>query len=338
MMLVHWDLVPPEDLQDEDDPRMEKYGTEFDVRNAVLELGHEVQIVPVESDIAPIRQVVEKWRPHIAFNLLEDFAGYSALDYYVVSYLDMLHVPYTGCNPRGLLLARDKALSKKILTYHRIKVPTFAVFPYGKKIKKSLVSQLPYPMIVKSLIEEGSVGIAQASYVTNEDELIQRADQLFEMLKGDVIAEQYIEGREIYVTVLGNQRLEVLPFRELTFGKVHDDMPKMATYKVKWDANYRERWGIDYDYVRPLPLGMPEQITRLCKRIYRCLDLSGYARMDLRLTEGGQLYLLEANPNPAIASIEEVAYAAEKAGYSYEQFIRKIINLGLKATRYYVGT
>ena len=338
MMLVHWDLVPPEDLQNEDDPRMEKYGTEFDVRNALLELGHEVQIVPVESDIAPIRQVVEKWRPHIAFNLLEDFAGYSALDYYVVSYLDMLHVPYTGCNPRGLLLARDKALSKKILTYHRIKVPTFAVFPYGKKIKKSLVSQLPYPMIVKSLIEEGSVGIAQASYVTNEDELIQRADQLFEMLQGDVIAEQYIEGREIYVTVLGNQRLEVLPFRELIFGKIHDDMPKMATYKVKWDANYRERWGIDYDYVRPLPLGMPEQITRLCKRIYRCLDLSGYARMDLRLTEDGQLYLLEANPNPAIANIEEVAYAAEKAGYSYEQFIQKIINLGLKATRYYVGT
>ena len=334
-MLVHWDLVPPDDLQDEDDPRMDKYGTEFEVRKALWQLGHEVQIVPVESDITPIRQKVEEWQPHIAFNLLEDFAGYSALDYYVVSYLDMLHVPYTGCNPRGLMLARDKALSKKILSYHRIKVPKFHVFPYGKKIKKTVAAQLPYPMIVKSLIEQGSVGIAQASYVTDEDELIQRVEQLHEMLSGDVIAEQYIEGRELYVTVIGNQRLEVLPVRELSFGKVDEDMPKMATYKVKWDAKYRERWGIDYDFVRPLPLGMPEHINRLCKRIYRILDLSGYARMDLRLTEDGHLYLLEANPNPAISYIEEVAYSAEKAGYSYEQFIQKIISLGLKATRYY---
>jgi D-alanine-D-alanine ligase len=335
MMLVHWDLVPPDDLQDEDDPRMEKYATEFDVRNALWELGHEVEFVPIESEIAPIRQMVEQWQPHIAFNLLEDFAGYSALDYYVVSYLDMLHVPYTGCNPRGLLLARDKALSKKILSYHRIKVPKFAVFPYGKKIKKTVVDQLPYPMIVKSLIEQGSVGIAQASYVTNQQELTQRVEQLHEMLSGDVIAEQYIEGRELYVAVVGNQRLEVLPVRELIFGKVEEEMPRMATYKVKWDPKYRERWGIDYDFVRPLPLGMPEQINRLCKRIYRNLDLSGYARMDLRLTEDGQLFLLEANPNPAISNIEEVAYSAEKAGYTYALFIQKIINLGLKATRYY---
>ena len=335
MMLVHWDLVPPDDLLDDGDPRMEKYQTEVDVRNALLALGHEVEIVPVESDITPIRQTVEQWQPHIAFNLLEDFAGYSALDYYVVSYLDMLKVPYTGCNPRGLLLARDKALSKKILSYHRIKVPKFAVFPRAKPIKKSVLSHLPYPMIVKSLIEQGSVGIAKASYVTNEQELVHRVEQLFEMLDGDVIAEQFIEGRELYVTVIGNQRLEVLPIRELIFGKMHEDTPRMATYKVKWDADYRERWGIDYDYVRPLPLGMPEHIVRLCKRIYRNLDLSGYARMDLRLTDEGQLFLLEANPNPAISEIEEVAYSAEKAGYRYEQFIQKIINLGLKATRYF---
>lgn len=335
MMLVHWDLVPPDELQDQNDPRMEKYGTEFEVRKALRQLGHDVRIVPVESDITPIRQMVEEWEPHIAFNLLEDFAGYSALDYYVVSFLDMLHVPYTGCNPRGLLLARDKALSKKILSYHRIKVPKFSVFPRGKKFKKSAVSQLSYPLIVKSLIEQGSVGIAQASYVTNEEELTQRVEQLHEMLAGDVIAEQYIEGRELYVSVIGNERLEVLPFRELIFGKVHDDMPRMATYKVKWDAKYRERWGIDYDFARPLPPGMAEHISRVCKRIYRNLDLSGYARMDLRLTEDGQLYLLEANPNPAISYVEETAYSAEKAGYTYEQFIQKIINLGLKATRYY---
>lgn len=331
MLLVHWDLIPPEDLTEENDPRMEKFRTEFDVINALNNLGHEVQVVAVESDITPIRETVEEWSPHIAFNLLEDFAGYSALDYYVVSYLDMLGVPYTGCNPRGLLLGRDKALSKKILSYHRIKVPEFAVFQKGKKIKPSQLNNLAFPLIVKSLIEQGSVGISQASYVTGPEELRNRVMQLHEMLDGDVIAEQYIEGRELYVTVLGNQRLEVLPIRELIFGEVEEDRPKMATYKVKWDPEYRERWGIDYQFAKALPDGLDEYIPKLCKRIYRNLDLSGYARMDLRLTDSGRLYLLEANPNAAIANNEDVAYSAERVGYSYEQLIQKIINLGLRA-------
>jgi D-alanine-D-alanine ligase len=331
MMLVHWDLVPPEDLSGEDDPRMEKYRTEVDIKNALENLGHEITIVPVESDIAPIRKTVEEWEPHIAFNLLEDFAGNSALDYYVVSYLDMLGVPYTGCNPRGLILARDKALSKKILSYHRIKVPKFSVFRRGKKIRPTQLENLPYPMIIKSLIEQGSVGIAQASYVTNPEELSNRVDQLHNMLQGDVIAEQYIEGRELYVTVVGNQRLEVFPIRELLFGNMEEDQPRMATYKVKWDPKYRERWGIDYDFAQDLPEGMEQNITKLCKRVYRILELSGYARMDLRLTPTGQVYLLEANPNAAIADNEDVAFSAEQAGYSYEQFVQKLINLGLRA-------
>jgi D-alanine-D-alanine ligase len=331
MMLVHWDLVPPEDLSSEEDPRMAKCRTEYDVKTALTTLGHEVSIVPVEDDIAPIRTKVKEWQPHIAFNLLEDFAGNSALDYYVVSYLDMLNVPYTGCNPRGLILARDKALSKKILSYHRIKVPKFMVFPYGSTRKASQVRRLPYPIIVKSLLEQGSVGIAQGSYVTNADELRERVAQLQDMTGGDVIAEQYIEGRELYVAVLGNRRLQVLPIRELIFGRIEEGFPRMATYKVKWDEKYRERWGIDYQFARHLPKGMPEYIARLCKRIYRLLELSGYARMDLRLTPNGDIYVLEANPNAAIADNEDVAFAAEKAGMSYEQFIQRIINLGLRA-------
>jgi D-alanine-D-alanine ligase len=331
MMLVHWDLVPPEDLTDEDDPRMAKCRTEYDVKTALINLGHEVRIIPVEDDIAPIRAKVKEWNPHIAFNLLEDFAGISALDYYVVSYLGMLNVPYTGCNPRGLILARDKALSKKILSYHRIKVPKFMVFPYGSTRKASAVQRLPYPMIVKSLLEQGSVGIAQVSYVTNADELRERVAQLQDMTGGDVIAEQYIEGRELYVTVLGNQRLQVLPIRELVFDRIEEGSPRMATYKVKWDEKYRERWGIDYQFARHLPKGMSEYIHRLCKRIYRILELSGYARMDLRLTPTGEVYVLEANPNAAIANNEDVAFSAEKAGMSYEQFIQRILNLGLRA-------
>lgn len=333
MMLVHTELVPPHDLSSEDDPRMDKYRTEHDVHNALLTLGHEVRMVPVDDDIAPIRATINEWKPHIAFNLLEAFAGNAALDYYVVSYLEMLGVPYTGCNPRGLLLARDKALSKKLMSYHRIRVPAFRVFRWGRTLSAGRGRNLPYPMVVKSLLEQGSVGIAQASFVNNEAELIERVIQLQEMTGGDVIAEQYIDGRELYVTVLGNKRLQVLPIRELVFGDHDDSEPRMATYKVKWDEKYRRRHGIDYQFVRNLPAGMADYIPKLCKRIYRILELSGYARMDLRLSTDGRAYVLEANPNAALADNEDVAFSAEKAGLSYAQFIQRLLNLGLGAAR-----
>jgi D-alanine-D-alanine ligase len=330
LILVHYTLVPPEDIE-AGDPQVEKFQSEYDVKMALLRLGHEVRVVGVYDELAEIRHNIEDWNPHIVFNLLEDFAGNSAFDYYVVSYLELLNTAYTGSNPRGLLLARDKALSKKLLTYHHINVPDFQVFPIQRKVGR--LRKLPFPMIVKSLTEEGSVGIAQASYVENEEQLRERVQMLHEKMKGDVIAEQYIAGRELYITVIGNKQLEVLPIRELVFDKVDEGLPRMATYKVKWDYEYRERWGIDYIFARNLPAGMPERITKICKRAYRILDLNGYARFDLRITPDNEISMLEANPNPAIASNDESAYAAEKAGMSYDQLIQRIITLGLAATR-----
>jgi len=329
MMVVHYTLVPPDDLSNKDDPRMEKYRTEYDVKTALLNLGHEVQVVGVYDDLAPIRKMNEEWKPHIVFNLLEDFAGNSAFDYYVVSYFEMMRIPYTGCNPRGLLLARDKALTKMILTYHRISVPDFDVFRLGRKISRR--RKFTYPLIVKSLTEEGSVGIAQASYVENEDQLRERVALIHDKLHGDAIAAQYIVGRELYVTVLGNAKLEVLPIRELVFGNAEPGTPQMATYKVKWDDKYRERWGIEYQFARNMPNGMEERINHLCKRVYHLLDMNGYGRIDLRVTAQGELYVLEANPNPGIARDEDCSLSAIKAGLSYEDFIQRILQLGLTA-------
>ncbi|MFQ5994241.1 MAG: ATP-grasp domain-containing protein [Acidiferrobacterales bacterium] len=331
MMLVHPTLVPPDDLADEDDPRMEQYQTEYDVKEALTSQDHSVKVIGVYDNLAPVRGMIEEWKPHIAFNLLEDFAGQGDLDHYVVSYLEMMKLPYTGCNPRGLLLARDKALSKKLLTYHRIAVPNFAVFPIGRKIRVS--RRLQYPMIVKSLTEEGSVGIAQASYVENEDQLRERVDLIHTKTSSDAIAEQYIHGRELYVTVVGNAKLDVYPMRELVFDNVEAGLPRVATYRVKWDYEYRERWGIDYQFARNLPAGLADRIHKLCKRAYRILELSGYARFDLRLSSEGRVYVLEANPNPAIAHNEDSALAAEKAGIDYSRFIQRIVNLGLTAKR-----
>ena len=186
-------------------------------------------------------------------------------------------------------------------------------------------------MIVKSLMEEGSVGIAQASYVENDEQLKERVALIHDKTGGDAIAEQYIDGRELYITVLGNTKLTVLPFRELTFRSTENGIQRMATYKVKWDYNYRDRWGIDYQYARNLPEGMSERIEKLCKRAYRILDINGYARFDLRLSKDGKVYLLEANPNPAIANNDECSFSAEKAGIEYENFIQRIINLGMRA-------
>jgi len=327
MMLVHYTLVPPEDLKAKDDPRMEKYRTEYDVKTALLALGHDVQVIGIYDDLGPIRKAVEEWKPHIAFNLLEDFAGISAFDYYVVSFLKTMHLPYTGCNPRGLLLARDKALSKKLLSYHRIDVPGFVVFPLGSKLKR--MRNLRYPMIVKSLMEEGSVGIAKSSVVENENELRERVALIHEKTEGDAIAEEYIDGRELYVTVLGNQKLEILPIRELVFGEVPDGTPKVATYRVKWNEDYRKRWGIEYQFARNLPNGLPEKIAHLCKRVYRALDMNGYGRIDLRLTLANEIYVLEANPNPGIARDEDCALSAIKAGMNYDEFIQRLLGFGL---------
>jgi D-alanine-D-alanine ligase len=331
MMLVHPDLVPPDDLTDPDDPRMENVRTEFDVRKALLTLGHDVCMVAVEDEITPIRHAIRDWKPHIAFNLMEEFANNSSLDYYVVSFLDMLKVPYTGCNPRGLLLARDKALSKKLMSYHRIKVPRFHVFPRGRSISARNIPKLPYPMVVKSLLEQGSVGIARASFVNNAEELVERVIQVHAMTDGDVIAEQYIDGRELYVTVLGNKRLQVLPVRELVFRGDAEGEERIATYKVKWDEKYRARHGIDYQFVRNLPAGMAEYLPKLGKRIYRTLELSGYARIDLRLDTNGVVYVLEANPNAALSESDDMAFSAEKAGMNYPQFIQRLLNIGLAA-------
>lgn len=328
MMLVHYTLVPPDDLKAKDDPRMEKYRTEYDVKQALVALGHDVQVIGIYDDLSPIRKTAEEWKPHIVFNLLEDFAGISSFDYSVVSYLELMRLPYTGCAPRGLLLGRDKALSKKLLTFHHINVPQFMVFPAGRKPKR-VGKKLQFPVIVKSLMEEGSVGIARASVVETETELLERVAFFHERTKGDAIAEEYIDGRELYVTVLGNHKLEILPIRELVFGEVAPGEPRVATYRVKWNENYRKRWGIEYQFARHLPNGIEEKIAKLCKRIYRTLHMNGYARIDLRLTPENELYVLEANPNPGIARDEDCALSAIKAGMTYEEFIQRLITLGL---------
>jgi D-alanine-D-alanine ligase len=327
LALMHENLVPP-DPPGEVDLASVPWKTEFDVVSTLREVGHEVRALGVRSDLRVVREAIEEWKPHIAFNLLEEFDGEATYDQNVVAYLELLRVAYTGCNPRGLMLSRDKALSKKILAYHRIPCPDFAVFPIGRAVRRP--KRLPFPLIVKSLTEDASLGISQASVVENDEKLGERVAFVHQNLGTSAIAERYVEGRELYVAVVGNRRLRVFPVWELRMEGLPDEARPIATQRLKWSREYQKKYGIKWGEARGLPDGVTRRVQALAKRIYRTLGLSGYARIDFRLDADQKPYVLEANPNPEIAYGEELAESAEKAGLSYEALLQRILGLGLR--------
>ncbi len=236
-------------------------------------------------------------------------------------------LPYTGCNPRGLMLARDKALSKKLLAYHRLAVPEFIVVRRGARPR--LPRRLHFPLIVKSLFYEASTGISQASVVENEDQLARRVQFIHDSVGTAATVEQFIDGLEMYVGVLGNQRLEVFPVWEMSFAGRPENKWRIATERVKWSTAYRKRHGIMTD-AAPLDDAAARQIQHLARRAYRTLDLSGYARIDFRIGDQDRAYVLEANPNPNPAYGEDFAESAEVSGLSYERLLARILALGLR--------
>jgi len=326
--LVHRHLIPPAKIEEGTDITAAPWRTEYDVITTLTAMGHEVQALGVHDDLGEIRRLVEEWKPHIAFNLLEGFDDITIFDQNVISYLELLKLSYTGCNPRGLLLSRDKSLSKKLLHYHRIPVPEAEVFRIGRPIRRP--KRLTFPLIVKSLTQEASIGISQASVVDGDDKLKERVTFIHESIGTAAIAEQYIEGRELYVGLLGNQALQALPVWELFFTSMPEGARRIATDRVKWSVKYQKKYGIDSGPATDLPEGKAEGIQHLCKRTFRALELSGYARIDLRLDEAGNVWVLEANPNPQIARGEDFAASAEKIGLAYEAVLQRIINLGVR--------
>src|SRR5262245_35894859 len=327
LVLLHPDLVPPDSLKGFSESEINQWKTEYDVVSTLRAAGHEVKPLGVQNELKPIRDEVESWKPHVVFNLLEQFHGEAVYDQNVASYLELLRVPYTGCNPRGLMLARGKDLSKKLLSYHRVPLPAFAVFPMRRKVKRP--ARLGLPLIVKSLSEDGSYGISQASVVDSDEKLAERVAFIHDRIGTAAIAEQYIEGRELYVGVLGNDRLRVLPVWELKFGNMAEGSYAIATEQVKREPNYQKRVGIEDGPAKDLSPELYARIQRLAKRVYRTLQLDGYARVDFRLSADGVPYFLEVNPNPEIAQSEEFATAAKHDGIGYPDLLQRIVTLGI---------
>src|SRR5258705_5129812 len=293
LALVHRPLNPPEKIEEGTDITSEPWRTEYDFISTLRGVGHEVQPLGVHDDLGEIRRLVTEWKPHIAFNLLEAFDDVTIFDQNVISYLELLKLAYTGCNPRGLLLARDKSLSKKLLAYHRIPVPEFEVFRIGRPIRRP--KRLEFPLIVKSLTQEASIGISQASVVDTDEKLKERVTFIHESIGTSAIVERYIDGRELYVGILGNQTLQALPVWELFFTNMPADAKRIATDRVKWSVKYQKKYGIESGPARDLSDDICEEIQHVCRRTYRALELSGYARIDLRLGEALRIWIIQAN-------------------------------------------
>lgn len=325
------DFVPPDDISGLSDKEMAPWKTEYDVLTALEHIGHEVTPMPVLDDLSVIGKHLKKHEPHVIFNLLEEFSGRGIYVPYVLGYLELIRRPYTGCNPYGITLTHNKAHAKKILRFHRIPVPDFGVCGRGRKVR--VPKRLAYPLIVKSTTEHGSVGISQASVVYDFDQLVERVAFVHETQQTDAIIEEYIDGRELYVGLIGNTRVDVLPIWEMDFGSVPEGAPKIATEKVKWDLKYQDKRKITTRRAKGMSDKLQERITRVSKRAYRILGQSGYARMDLRVTDDERVYLIESNPNPQIAYDEDFAESAAAGGVSYNELIQRVLNLGLRYSK-----
>ena len=305
--------------------RTEEWESERHVVNTLKKMGHDVELMGLFDDIGPLVHRTKEDPPDVVFNMSEAFDQNRQFEPHVAALIELLKVPHTGSGPEALRLCKDKSLAKKVLAYHEIQVPKFDVVRRSAPTKS--LGAFPFPAIIKPLDLESSEGIAQVSLVADEKEAMERIRFIHEKYETDAIIEEYIDGRELYVGVIGNERLQVLPPRELFFREVPEGEPKFATYRAKWDDAYRKRWGIENGSARGLSEEDEARLADTCKKIYRALQLKGYARIDLRMRANGEFVFIEANPNPSIAKEDDFAKAAAKAGIDYETLIGRLISL-----------
>ncbi len=327
LVVMHESLVPPESLEGHSEKEIDEWRSEFDVISHLRQAGHDVKPLGVRDTLSALRAEIAEWKPQIVFNLLEEFDGIVTYDQHVVAFLELLRQPYTGCNPRGLMLSRDKVLSKQLLAYHRIPTPQFALLPRSRRFQ--LPKRLRFPMFVKSATEDASLGIAQASVVDDAARLKERVEFIHQQTSSDALVEEYVEGRELYVGVLGNRRLTTLPVWEMVFGSLPESLPAIATRTVKWDKRYQEKYGITTRAAVDLSPAVVDQLEKLSRRIYKALHLSGYARMDFRLKPDGSIFVLEANANPNLSAEEDFADSALASGITYGDLLARILTVGL---------
>jgi D-alanine-D-alanine ligase len=260
----------------------------------------------------------------LIFNLTESYAGDDTKDMNIAAYLDLLDCPFTGAGPHAMYLAQDKSLAKKIFAFHGIKTPYFATSYRGKLDHSQDIS---FPLIVKPTSEDGSIGIDTGSVVESVKELMERIHYIQEEFDSPALIEEYIEGREIYAAILGNDSPEVLPMVELDLSKLPKGTPKIAGKEVKWEKETEAYKVTKSAPAEDLDEATTKRLSETALSAYQALKLRDYGRIDMRLSKKGEVFVIEANPNPWLASTAEFAMAAKKAGRNYTQLIGEIIDL-----------
>jgi len=331
-VLALFDAIAPTTI-DQDlsaELKTEDWSSEADVLKALRKLGHHTEYLAIFDDLDLLRQKVRHFKPDIIFNLCDQFENNRAFDQNIAAYLELAGVPFTGCGAIGLALAKHKGISKEILGYNGLRVPRFVTIPIGGRVVRP--KGLEFPLIVKPLNEEASLGISQSSLVETDHQFGKRVRFLRNNYGHDVIAEEYIHGREVYVSLLGDRKLQVFPIREILFRDVLEGQPRIASYRAKWDYEYRWKWGIDNQFARLNP-ALKRKIQRVGRQVFRLLKLTGYVRLDLRITPAGEIVFIEANPNPILARHEDFGHAAVKSGQKYHELIQSILRIGLETPR-----
>ena len=309
--------------------RAEDKKTEADLFEVLVRLGHEPDAAGVYDEIRPLFERIDGFKPDVVLNTCESFLSDRAHEPNIPALLELLGVKYTGAGPDALMLCKDKALAKKLLTFHSVRVAHFVVSPRERPLRS--VSKMAFPVFVKPVNEESSDGISKASLAKTEAEALERARFVHEQFGCDALIEEYVDGRELTVGVLGNARLTILPPQELFFGDGREGQaddpaaPRFLTSKAKWDDKYRKKWGIRNGPAAPLPNGVEEKLATVARRVYRILHIRGLGRVDVRLTANGSIVVMEANPNPSLGKGDDFALAAARSGIEYDELVSQVL-------------
>jgi len=300
--------------------------------DAVRELDHDIGTVVIDrgGDVTDGVGALRREQPDLVFNIAESFAGKSALESNVAGLLNLLGLRYTGSSPAGLLLAGDKSLTKKVLMAHGIQTPQAATVFRGAL---DFAGELTFPVIVKPPQEDASLGISAASVVHGIKELLERIHALQAEYRQPVLVEQFIEGREFYVGVLGNANAEALPVIEMDFIGFPEGKPRIASWEAKWGDD-GDGSGAEYAGTRSIfPVSLDAELEARMKAValeaFHALRLRDYGRIDLRVSPSGEIYVIEVNPNCYLERESEFARAAREHGLSYPELCGRIMELAM---------
>jgi D-alanine-D-alanine ligase len=302
---------------------LDKKEVEEEVAEALTKLGHDPVLYELDGTLKSLLGLA-KADCDLVFNLAESFADDDTADFKIASFLELLGKNYTGTGTHGLMLAQDKAVAKKIFAFHGIHTPVFAKSFRGRL---DFSHDLHFPVIVKPAREDGSIGIEFSAVVNSIKELMERMDWLHAHFDSPVLIEEYIEGREMYVGVIGNDKPQALPVIELDLSKLPEGTPRIAAAEVKWGKGTKAYRDTKSAVATDLPEEAVAALQKTAVAAYQALELRDYGRVDMRFQSDGRVQVIEVNPNPWLSSRAEFAMAARKSGRTYSQLVEEIVDL-----------